>query len=76
MTGEFEDRVYDIYGHTYTFTNVHMEAGVLRGWYARRKKWAWLFDTYIQIDGDMPVPAVAKHGEKSGQMAKKSGQNS
>ena len=53
-----EDCIYDIYGHRYTFTKVHVEGGVFRGWYARRKKWAWLFDTYVQIDGEMPVPAV------------------
>ena len=53
-----EDRVYYIYGYKYVFNRVHMEAGALRGYCERRKKWAWLFDTYLQFDGEMTVPAV------------------
>lgn len=53
-----DNRVYDIYGYRYTFSKIHVLGGTARGWCNRRKKWAWLFDEYVQFEKEMPVSAV------------------
>ena len=46
---------YDINGRIYTFDRIRREAGMLRGYCERRKKWAWLDENYVQFDGEWVV---------------------
>ena len=52
MDRESMTMVYEINGRRYTFADVHHESGYLRGYCKMRKKWGWLFDNYIQLDGE------------------------
>lgn len=49
--------IYDINGYNYYFVNLKYEAGYLKGYNHKKKKWAWLFDTYIQFEGESIVLA-------------------
>lgn len=49
-------RRYRIYGRTYTFTKIHCEYGIIRGYCQRLRKWADLFDRIIQFDTGEIVP--------------------
>lgn len=48
---------YEINGFTYKFVHVRKNGGVDYGYSPRRKKWAWLFPTYIQFEGESIVMA-------------------
>lgn len=44
------EAIYEVNGREYTFVKVHIEDGYLRGYSSKRRKWAWLFDSYFQFD--------------------------
>lgn len=52
---------YIVNGRRYSFRQLHIECGVLRGYCTRLKAWASLFDTYFHVDSG-PVFKAAKMG--------------
>lgn len=48
---------YEINGRIYKFDKVQPKDEYYYGYCAKRKKWACLFDLYIQFDGEPPVAA-------------------
>lgn len=46
---------YRINDRIYSFGKIRREAGLLRGYCEKRKKWAWLDGNYIQFDGEWVV---------------------
>lgn len=49
--------VYDINGFKYKFVNIRNNGGVKYGYSPRKKRWAFLFPTYIQFEGESIVMA-------------------
>ena len=58
MTNTMITWKYDIYGHIYIFEKVCIRNGSLMGYCKRKGKWAYLFDKYLQFEGEPPVPAT------------------
>lgn len=46
------EKQYEINGRLFTFVDVRIEAGIYRGYNQKRKKWAWLYPTFIQFEGE------------------------
>ena len=57
---------YDIYGRNYTFVKCHwVRGGWLVGYNTHRRRWAYLWDKYLQFENEMPVPARLISGQIS-----------
>lgn len=56
--------VYDIYGRRYTFVKCHwVRGGWLVGYNTHKKRWAYLWEKYLQFEDEMPVPARIIEGK-------------
>lgn len=54
---EYASATYVINGRRYTFKPVQIKDGYQYGYCSKRKKWAYLFDSYLQFDGEDPIIA-------------------
>lgn len=53
-----QERVaYLINDRKYEFSGVRIKDGHRYGYCAKRKKWAYLFDSYVQFEGETPIIA-------------------
>lgn len=48
---------YMINGRKYTFESVRFKDGYRYGYCPKRKKWAYLFDKYLQFEGEEAIKA-------------------
>ena len=56
--------VYDIYGRRYTFVKCHwVRGGWLVGYNTHKKRWAYLWEKYLQFEDEMPVPVRIIEGK-------------
>lgn len=51
--------VFVINGRKYTIEQIHVEAGLRRGYCKKRKKWVWIMDdSHLFFDGESPITAI------------------